>query len=65
METYPGRCIPLFTIDDKNYLHIFTVEKPPDPRADWTVISLILPERNSQVQNIPGELETTDPGLSC
>ena len=44
METNTDRCIPLFAIDDKKYLHIFTVEKPLVPQEEWTVISLILPE---------------------
>ena len=44
MDTYVNRCIPLFAIDEKRHLHIFTVEKPPEPVADWTVIGLILPE---------------------
>lgn len=44
LAAYPERCIPLFGIDERKYLHIFTVEKNPAPEANWKIISLILPE---------------------
>jgi CPA1 family monovalent cation:H+ antiporter len=40
----PGRCVPLFAIDERKFLHIFTVEKNPEPGANWKIISLVLPE---------------------
>lgn len=48
LAAYPGRCIPLFAIDERQFLHIFTVEKNPEPGANWKIISLILPETISQ-----------------
>ena len=44
LAAYPGRCVPLFAIDERKFLHIFTVEKNPEPGANWKIISLILPE---------------------
>jgi len=48
LAAYPGRCIPLFAIDEQQFLHIFTVDKNPEPTANWKIISLILPETTSQ-----------------
>lgn len=44
LQEYENRCVPLFAIDLKNYLHIFTVKNTPAPEAGWTIISLIAPE---------------------
>ena len=39
MQQYEGRCIPLFAIDNKHNLQIFTSEKTPEATTDWTIIS--------------------------
>lgn len=54
LASYSERCIPLFTIDDKNYLHIFTVDNVPEPKADWKVISLILSETTASESHKAG-----------
>ncbi len=46
-----GRCIPFFTIDAKNHLHIFTTDNMPEPENSWTIISLILPEGSEIIIN--------------
>lgn len=44
MEKYHDHCIPLFAISPKNRLQVFTTENELKPEADWSIISLILPE---------------------
>lgn len=40
------RCIPLFALDNKKELHIFTSDHIVEPKPGWTVISLIAPENS-------------------
>ena len=48
LAAYPDRCIPLFAIDERKFLHIFTEEIKPEPGVGWKIISLILPETKPQ-----------------
>ena len=41
---YGERILPLFGIDTKSRLRIFTAEKPPQPEPGWTIMSLVRPE---------------------
>jgi len=41
---YGSRAIPLFALDLKNKLHIFTEDHQITPNAGWTVIGLISPD---------------------
>ena len=43
-EKYGENYIPLFAIDSKGQLRIFTALEPPVPEAGWTLISLIIPQ---------------------
>ncbi|MGD9017265.1 MAG: hypothetical protein PVH30_07760, partial [Desulfobacterales bacterium] len=38
--TSNGALIPLFAIDPRGDIHVFTVEGPPEPTKGWTLISL-------------------------
>lgn len=40
-EKYGSNALPFFTIDTKDRLHIFTAKKTPEPKIDWTIVSLI------------------------
>ena len=42
-EKYRDNYIPLFAIDGKGQLRIFTMLDPPVPEAGWTLISLVIP----------------------
>ncbi len=41
LAQYGSRVLPLFAIDSRDRLHMFTVERLLRPDADWTVIGLI------------------------
>ena len=51
-EKHAENYIPLFAIDPKGYLRIFTLSDPPVPEAGWTLISMM----------IPPEMEWENPG---
>ncbi len=38
---YEQRAVPLFAIDPRQGLHLFTVEAPPVPGPGWTLVSLV------------------------
>jgi CPA1 family monovalent cation:H+ antiporter len=42
-----GRTIPLFALTPSGALEIFTVEKQPNPQANWTVLGMVPPEEES------------------
>lgn len=46
LKKYHDRCIPLFAIDSKEELSVFTADKPLEPEAGWTIVSLIAPENS-------------------
>lgn len=45
-----ARAVPLFAIDPRGRLQVFTAEQPPEPGADWTVIALQAPKRQEPDQ---------------
>lgn len=57
LDTHPDHCVPLFTVDPKEHLHFFTVDEALTPEAEWQVVSLILPERESYRFNKPDDEE--------
>jgi hypothetical protein len=42
--TNEGNVIPLFTIDPKGKISFFTRDKELEPKADWIIVSLSLPQ---------------------
>ena len=40
-EKYGNIALPLFAIDSKDTLHIYTLDSKPEPKIDWTILSLI------------------------
>lgn len=44
LDEYRDRCIPLFTVDEKNVLHAFTSAHTLEPQPGWAVMGLIAPE---------------------
>lgn len=40
-ERYGNTALELFAIDAKDKLHIFTRDKKPEPKIDWTILSLV------------------------
>ncbi len=42
---YFRRAVPLFAIDPKERLHIFTADRELTPGTGWTILALILPEQ--------------------
>ena len=46
LDKYRDRCIPLFALDSKDELYVFTADKPLEPGDGWTVVSLIAPENS-------------------
>ena len=44
LEKHQNRVIPLFAITPKSTLQCFAVGSRPEPGAEWTIISLFLPE---------------------
>lgn len=44
LANYGERCLPLFALDTKKHLHIFTANATLAPEAGWTIISLISPQ---------------------
>ena len=51
-ETYRNRygehCLPLFVIDPKDRLQMFTVENNLSPEPGWTIVSLIRPDEDEK-----------------
>ncbi len=47
-QHYQGRVIPLFAIDPKQRLHIFTQEAPPSPGEGWTILGLVPPAEEAE-----------------
>ncbi|GAA0857099.1 sodium:proton antiporter [Aliiglaciecola litoralis] len=44
LQQYSGNLLPLCALDSNNKMHLFTTNTKVSPKADWKVISLILPE---------------------
>jgi hypothetical protein len=44
----PGKMIPLFAIDPKDRIHVYTAEQAPDPAAGWTLLSLVEKDDNEE-----------------
>lgn len=61
LEKYRERCIPLFALDEKEELYIFTDENRIEPGPGWTIIGLIAPE-NSGLSYTPARSEQADAG---
>jgi hypothetical protein len=40
--------IPLFAIDPKDRIHVYTAEQAPDPAAGWTLLSLVEKDDNEE-----------------
>ena len=40
-KTHQAKIIPLFAIDPKDRIHVFTAERSPKPEAGWTLLSLV------------------------
>ncbi len=51
------RAIPLFAIDPKGRLHVFTAEKEIKPAEGWTLLALVAPEPENGAK--PADNETT------
>ena len=45
LEKYQSSSIPLFAMDSKNKLRIFTAEQELKPEAGWAIVSLVMPEK--------------------
>jgi len=50
---HDNRAVPLFAIDPRERLHLFTAEAPPDPAPGWTLISLV-PDLGDDPADITG-----------
>jgi NhaP-type Na+/H+ or K+/H+ antiporter len=57
---YYKRAIPLFAIDPKRQLHVFTAETRIKPGPEWTLVSLVEPEhkRSEEDAGTPGGAQT-------
>ncbi len=58
-EQYQGKAIPLFAIDKKGNLRVFTSENGVKPDADWTIISLIPAEVLEELKQTDVEKNTS------
>lgn len=47
LEAHPTKIIPMFAIDARDRIHVFSTERTPQPKAGWSVMSLVerAPER--------------------
>lgn len=50
-EQYGQRSLPLFAIDEHNYCHVFTEQQKFTPKAGWTIVALISPEKEEHKTN--------------
>lgn len=50
-EQYGQRSLPLFAIDEHNYCHVFTEQHKFSPKAGWTIVALISPEKDEPKEN--------------
>lgn len=46
------RALPLFAIDERKKIHIFTAEHQPEPKAGWVLISLISPDKTEEHKSL-------------
>jgi hypothetical protein len=44
---YWKRAVPLFAIDSRGRLRIFTARDTLEPKPGWTLLALVLPEKGS------------------
>ncbi|MCS3904278.1 CPA1 family monovalent cation:H+ antiporter [Methylohalomonas lacus] len=44
LDEYRDRCIPLFAVDEKNVLHVFTSADTVEPESGWDIMGLIAPK---------------------
>ncbi|MDX1519949.1 MAG: cation:proton antiporter, partial [Gammaproteobacteria bacterium] len=51
LNKYKDRAIPLFALDNKGRLQIFTAEKELKPDSGWQIISLVLSEERARALN--------------
>jgi CPA1 family monovalent cation:H+ antiporter len=53
---YWKRAVPLFGIDPRGRLRIFTAQDPLEPKPGWTILALVLPEKEpKKVEKPAGE----------
>lgn len=48
LNEYDAKLLPLCALDNNNRVHLFTTNNTVSPKADWKVISLILPVEDIQ-----------------
>ena len=61
---YYKKAIPLFALDPKQRLHIFTAEHKVKPGPDWKVLSLIEPEDEAEEPAIEKGIKNENNGES-
>ena len=50
---YWKRAVPLFAIDPRARLRIFTAQDQIDPKPGWTVLALVLPDGEPEKDQTP------------
>ena len=62
---YDKRAVPLFALDPKKRLHIFTAEQKVTPGPDWKVLSLIEPEAEDEESALQEGIEDGGDGAQA
>lgn len=60
------RAVPMFALDPKGHLHIFTAGKDIEPGEGWRVVALVQPAASDEKRNGKGDgdVETNDTAVS-
>ncbi len=48
LETHGPEMVPMFAVDAREHIHVFSVEEKVTPEAGWSIISLAPPEKPPQ-----------------
>lgn len=56
-ERYGNRAIPMFAMDERNMLHVFTTDHTFEPKPGWQIIALVTAEETAAEQSVKQQRE--------
>ncbi|MBK9130257.1 MAG: sodium:proton antiporter [Gammaproteobacteria bacterium] len=62
-EQYGGNFLPLFALDARENIHLFTTDDEVKPSAGWTIFSLAQPDATAQEKSADGDSEKRPQGI--
>ncbi|MFC0444367.1 cation:proton antiporter [Pseudidiomarina halophila] len=59
-ERYGNRAIPMFAMDERKMLHVFTTDHTFEPKPGWQIIALVTVEETASEQSVKQHREKDD-----